>query len=454
MRPLFASLACLSVLASCGPAVAPAPDPWQTDSALVTNMGSEPETISLPRVSVDGRIYTYTLRDGLTYSDGAPLVAQRFVDAFVRLCDPGVAGEYAFLAYPIAGCAAWNQMDWKRTRAADLAAARSAIGVRATDDHTVEFTLAEPFAAFPQATAMPAGAPVRVEDVTPVAYPWGTSLELTRFVGNGPFVLAEWRHNDRMIFERNQRYRLPVRLKTWTKLMISEPAVARGAYDHGELDALGVEPRDRSDRDVLLARSDLVRTLGTCASYVGFNVTRPPFDDPNVRMAFAKSIDKDSFAQDLGVAAHVAPSFVTHELPGHAHGDRAQDYDPASARRLLAASKYGAPVDGKIGGLELRFTFAVPGTNVRSPTRERIQWAIAQWSANLGVAVRLDPVDTTTSLSLIKRPEQLPMLRWMGWCAGTTWVATWCSSGTPEQVRRPWWRPCWPPPVRSAGPAR
>src|SRR5439155_1606189 len=124
-------------------------------------------------------------------------------------------------------------------------------------------------------------------------------------------------------------------------------------YDYGEIDVLGIVPRDRSDRDALLARPDLVRTLGTCTSYVGFNVKRPPFDDPNVRMAFAKSIDKDAFAGDLATTAHVAPSFVTHDLPGHAHGDRTQDYDPAAARGLLAASKYGPPVDGRVGGVEL-----------------------------------------------------------------------------------------------------
>ena len=66
--------------------------------------------------------------------------------------------------------------------------------------------------------------------------------------------------------------------------------------------------------------------------------------------------------------------------------------------------------------------------------RERIEWVIAQWAANLGVAVRLDPVDTTTSLSLVKKAQQLPMLRWMGWCAdypdGDAWYSIFTKDGS------------------------
>src|SRR2546430_17611386 len=63
MRPLFASVACLAVLASCAPAVAPAPEPWRTETALVTNMGSDPDTIDPQRgsfaneMSIVGMLY-------------------------------------------------------------------------------------------------------------------------------------------------------------------------------------------------------------------------------------------------------------------------------------------------------------------------------------------------------------------------------------------------------------
>lgn len=280
---------------------------------------------------------------------------------------------------------------------------------------------------------MPVGVPIRIEDVAR----WTTdglhaSHDASAYVGNGPFVLSEW-STTRMVFERNDRYRLPVRLARWTKLEIGDPDTARALYDAGLLDVVGVGPRDASDREALLARRDLARTLGTCMSYIGFNTQRPPFDDPNVRMAFAKAIDKDAFASSLGVGVHVAPSFVAHDTPGHAHNDRTQDFDPVAARHLLAESKYGTPSDGNLAGMEMKFTFQDNGGPLRQLVRKRIDWIVEQWRANLGVVVHPDPVDTTSYGPFIKRPEQLPLLRWMSWCAdypdGDAWYQNFTKDG-------------------------
>src|SRR5438552_1772066 len=84
-----------------------------------------------PSVSADGTTYTFTLRDGLTYSDGSPLTAKDFAYGFTRLCDPAVGGGYASVGYIIAGCAAWTRMDVKRASPADLATARSQLGLKA-----------------------------------------------------------------------------------------------------------------------------------------------------------------------------------------------------------------------------------------------------------------------------------------------------------------------------------
>lgn len=462
MRKLFAPLACLAVLASCVPLGAPArpAEPSKTDTSLVTNLGMEPDTIdpqevgftyeasivgmlyeplltwdptslalvpaaarSLPDVSADGRVYTYTLRDALTYSDGTPLTAQRFADAFLRLCDPNLNAMYAFLAYPIEGCQRWNTMDPKRASAGDLEAARGAVRVRALDDLRLEFTLTAPNTAFTQATALWVGAPVRTEDIGDVTTNGFTRKGLTRFVGNGPFVLSEWRHNDRMVFVRNERYRLPVRLARWTKVMIGEPAVARSAYDHGELDVLSPTVATADDREAILARPDLVRTVGNCTTGFAFNTARPPFDDANVRLAFAKALDKEDYATNVARVGRAAASLVPHGEPGHAHDDRVQQFDPAEARRLLAASKYGAPVGGRIGGIPISFTFTTG-----KDTPPWVSWSITQWYANLGVVVTPDPRYTWMTGPLVKKPEQVPQLQRFAWCGdypdGQGWYTT------------------------------
>jgi len=77
--------------------------------------------------------YTYTLKEGLKYSDGTPLTAANFEYAFKRGCDPTQAGDYAFVLYVLVGCEEWNEMDTKKATPAELDAAKAKVGAKATD---------------------------------------------------------------------------------------------------------------------------------------------------------------------------------------------------------------------------------------------------------------------------------------------------------------------------------
>jgi ABC-type oligopeptide transport system substrate-binding subunit len=454
MRRKFTTLACLAILSGCGVMPPPvAEETWKTESELTTNIGVEPQTIdpqqasfrteiqaalmvyeplltydpatltllpaaarALPEVSTDGRVYTYRLRDGLTYSDGTPLTAERFASAWKRLCDPRSGGDFKFLAYAIVGCEEVNTLDRYRASEVQFEAARSMVGVRALDDLTIEFTLREPAAHFAHITALWIGAPVREEDTHAL---WTQS---ETYVGNGPFRLVQWKHQERMVFERNERYRSPVRLLRWTKVMIPDAEVARQAYAEGRLDVLSVVPGSDVEREELLTRSDLRRSPGPCTSYVAFNTSAAPFDDERVRLAFAKALDKEEYARAVERAARAAPSLVPHGQPGHAHDDRVQAFDPAEARRLLAASNYGLPRLGQLG-TPIRLVFTA------SPQQTaRAQWLIAQWAAYLGVEVIPDPVRPGGHGPLIRRGPGALQVVAMTWCQdypdGESWYGT------------------------------
>lgn len=468
MQRSLVALVCLLLLLSCSTATGPGPEAatWRTGTELVTTT-LEPDVIdpqlssfkneaaivgmlyepllswspsslalvsaaasALPSVSLDGTLYTYHLRAGLTYSDGTPLYAARFVDAFARLCDPRVSAEYGFIAFAIVGCREWYTMDPKRSSPDELAAGRRSLGVRALDNLTVEFTLGAPDASFPQVTALWVGSPVRLEDIETFSDGW-PATRLARVIGNGPFILASWTKLDRIVFERNERYRLPVRLARWTKRFVTDPDVARVWYDAGRIDAVSISPRDADDRERLLARSDLSRMLGACTTYVGFNTLAPPFDDAKVRLAFAKALDKGEYASTVLLAGRAAASLVTHATPGHAHDDRVQGFDPAEARRLLASSRYGLPKDGRLAGIEIRFPFQdTPGM------KARIEWIAQQWYVNLGVQVT--PTLLNSWGTLVKRPEQQPQLYRLGWCAddpdGSAWFTQFVSSSASQRT--------------------
>jgi len=358
-----------------------------------------------PKVSSDGLTYTYTLRDGLKYSDGSALTAKDFMFGFQRLCDPNVAGDYAFTGYVIVGCEDYNSMDPKKATPAELAAAKAKLGI-SVSGQDISFKLTEQAPYFNAIAALWVGLPARESDVTKGGDKW---TEPSTFIGNGPFKLTEWKHNEKMVYERNDNYRKPAKLKKWTKVMINEGAVAFAAYRNNELDAVGVAAEDLrtvdSDPDLKAQVRDVP---GSCTFYYGFNTQKAPFTDQKVRLAFAKAFDRKAFIDDVQKIGAPAESFMPPGLPGYDANDHTQAFDAAAAKKLLADSSFA----GKPEMTGIKFTYSSSARN-----KTRIEWAQQQWKTNLGVDVTPDPVDRTTYTQLVKKPETTPALFLLGWCA-------------------------------------
>ena len=272
------------------------------------------------------------------------------------------------------------------------------------------FTLTRPAPYFLVVAGLWIGVPTRASDIAAGGDRW---TEPATYIGNGPFKLVRWAHNERLVFERNDRYRRPAKLKRWTTLVIAEDAVAKAAFANGELDvaSAGTDP-------------GAVTAPGDCSFYIGFNTTRPPFDDPAVRLAFARSLDRDALLRDvLPTAGRPSYSLIPPGLPGSDPDDRTQSFDPAAARSLLGTSRYGTTLP------PIRFIY-----NTRSVSlAPRVKWVIAQWSVNLGVSVTEDPISVFGS-QLVKKIETLPQLFSLGWCASYPdphdWLSTIFASGS------------------------
>jgi oligopeptide transport system substrate-binding protein len=325
-----------------------------------------------PKISSDGLSYTYTLRDGLKYSDGSTVTAKDFAFGFTRLCDPNVAGEYAFTGYVIVGCEDWNSLDPKKATPAEQAAAKGKLGI-STSGNDITFKLTEQAPYFNAIAALWVGVPSRESDVTKGGDKW---TEPSTFIGNGPFKLVDWKHNEKMVYERNDNYRKPAKLKKWTKVMINEGAVAFAAYRNNELDAVGVAAEDLrtvdSDADL---KAQLRDVPGSCTFYYGFNTAKAPFTDPKVRLAFAKAFDRQAFISDVQKIGVAAESFLPPGLPGYDKDDHTQKFDKDAAKALLASSSFaGKP---ELNGI--KFTYSSSARN-----KTRIEWAQQQWKTNLG----------------------------------------------------------------------
>lgn len=364
---------------------------------------------AMPKVSSDGKTYTFTLKDGLKYSDGKPLTAQNFEYAWKRHMDPTVAGEYAFTGYAIAGAQEYNTADPKKTSKEDLQKMRDALGVKATDDKTLTFTLKEASPWFLSVLATWCGVPSRQDMVEKGGDTW---TEPATYIGNGPYVLKTWDHQSQMVFQANPNYvGGPPPIQTVQYLMISEPTVAFAAYQSGDLDvfAYAKEQLKTINADPNLSKQKMTGP-GVCSFYMGFNNKKAPFDNPKVRQAFSLAIDRKAFVSDiLGDIGIPANQFIPQKLPGHYDDlkDTFQKFDPEQAKKLLADAGY----PGGKGLPQIKWTYSQSSRN-----QIRIEALAGQIKNVLGVTIGADPVEPKAYTALTKAPATTPPLFLLGWC--------------------------------------
>lgn len=142
---------------------------------------SLPEGVPNP----DGTVtYTYTLRKGLTWSDGVPLTAHDFAFAWKRAADPALGASYGYLYDVVAGYGSDNPED---------------LAVIALDDRRLQVTLTAPVAYWNELLAFPTFFPVRQDVVANGA--WAT--EAATYVSNGPYTLSSWQHKASLTLHRN-----------------------------------------------------------------------------------------------------------------------------------------------------------------------------------------------------------------------------------------------------------
>ena len=142
----------------------------------------------------DGTVtYTYTLKDGLKWSDGEPLTAADFEFAWNRAASVDLAADYGYMFEVVDG----YEDVWAENPPAD-----AALNVHALDDRTLEVTLSNAVAYWNELLAFPTYFPVR-EDVVADE---GWATDPSTYVGNGPYAMTEWQHNSVIVLEKNANY--------------------------------------------------------------------------------------------------------------------------------------------------------------------------------------------------------------------------------------------------------
>lgn len=364
--------------------------------ALNPELDVVPEIARSWEVLDGGLTYVFHLRDDATWSDGRPVTAADFVCGWQRALHPATASIPSLL-YDVRGARAFHQGEINDPHC---------LGVRALDPVTLLVELEQPTGYLPHLLANSITYPVPQHVVEQYGSAW---TEAEHLVTNGPFRLERWRRGQDMTLARHPGYRGQINgnVQNVEMLFSNDSAAILERYEAGNLDVLYLSRLSLSDRE--RARQwyadEYVFGPALDTTYVGFNVSRPPFSEARVRQALALAVDQETLANVVlgGYDSPALGGFVPPGMPGHSP-DIGLPYDPARARQLLAEAGY----PGGRGFPAVEWLIKPQ----QEPTAEYLQ---TQWREQLGLQLTWQIVEKN---QLVDRLDLNPSdIFQMGWVA-------------------------------------
>ncbi len=297
------------------------------------NLQPQPNLAESYSVSSDGLEWTFKLRKGVKFQDGTPFNSAAVKSHFQRILDIKEASSIRSL---------YTGIEEMRT----------------LDDSTITFRTKTPFGPFLNYMAH-GGAHI----VSPAAVQkWGADYPLHP-VGTGPYKLEKFDVGQQVVLVRNDDYwKGRPNLDKLVFRTIPEDGARVAALETGEVDAMipipaTDVPRLKQQKGLQIVSKPIITMV-----YIGFNLTKAPFDDLKVRQALSMAIDRKGIVDGiLGGFATVADSPMGKGTFGYAPSPT-YDYDPAKAKATLAEAGWKPNATGIMekNGRPLKFTLWTP----------------------------------------------------------------------------------------------
>ena len=317
--------------------------------------GVEPELATAWKVADDGLSATFTLRDGVKFSDGSPLTTEDVVFSIKRAIDQ--TGSWGFLFSPVTD-------------------------VTTVDAKTIKIVMSEPFAPL-----LPALSTFAASIYSKVNFDKYGDKAGEHPLGTGAFMLEKWDKGTQVVLARNPDY--------W---QAGKPALDKVVFtvvgddnarvlqlQSGAADIVDSVPPNQVDQ-IKASGAQIQRVDGTAVGWMTLNEAKKPLDEANVRCALAYAVDRDAIAKNVyfGLATP-AKSIIPSTTLYYDANTAPISFDLAKAKELL--SKSSVP-----NGFELSVTV---------PTGDSTRLAIAQiWGDSLkkiGVTLNIKQLEATTA---------------------------------------------------------
>jgi oligopeptide transport system substrate-binding protein len=298
---------------------------------LDVNTRPVPDMAESVDISSDGLNYTFTLRDGIKWSNGDPVTSQDFKYAWLRALDPKTASQYSYIITSfVKGATEYNE---GKGKAGDVA-------IETPDDKTLKLTLLAPSPYWLGLTSFFTYLPQQQKFVESKGDKYALDPDALLF--NGPYKLTEFNPTNGVVVVKNEAYWNAdnVEIEKLDAKIIKETDTAVNLYESGQLDVTVIDSEFVTEYK---GTPDLVTITQFATSWLQPNFDVPLFRNKNIRKAIQMGINRAA-ANDkiLNNGSKPATGLIPPVLAGpgnqsfrEAEGPTMPAYDPEEAKKLF-----------------------------------------------------------------------------------------------------------------------
>jgi peptide/nickel transport system substrate-binding protein len=281
--------------------------------------------------STDGTVYTFTLREGLTFTDGTPLTSADVIFTLERAINPQSGSIWKGRLSGVLGAAEYD------------GASGEVPGLKAVDERTVEITLAAPDSAFLTNFCSFSGLGILPKHILGEVAPEALKenpFSLAPTATAGPFSFVQYAADQFLEMQRNATFPGEVGLER-IFLRILTPEVGLGQLETGELDLMTL-PVAEMERAQGLENVTVVTVPSPSMDFLALNLDREYLQNPKMRQAMMYAINREGIVASVlqGEGTVVNSSIFGPEWMGTPEGLNEYAFDPDMAKQLLAESGF------------------------------------------------------------------------------------------------------------------